>query len=333
MDSWYEYQLTKKIHGTGRKLVYIIDDDLLAIRPEISSAAYYGQNDVQGFIRGMIEMSDAIISPSPVLLERYVRDGRLAIRVEEPAIDPVPFELHDSNAPVKIGFAGSIDRKGDIEKLLGDVLFDIKQKYGNRVQFEFFGAIPSFAAELDANTIPYCHSYDAYRRILNDLRWDIGLAPMPDTPFHACKHYNKFVEYAAAGIVGIYSDVMPYTQLRGRKYEPILCVNNTKVWTEALSRLIESADRENMRRNLCALCEGPFSVRETSLTLLSYLDELDGETEPHMDGNWQLGKLKCGNVFWRGKSIICQYKLGVFPKVFGRLCNVLKGRGKTRDNI
>ena len=89
LDSWYEYQITRKLRKAGKTLIYIIDDDLLNIPPEISSAAYYGQKEIQGYIRGMIEMSDAILSPSPLLLKKYAVNGRRSIRIEEPAIDPL----------------------------------------------------------------------------------------------------------------------------------------------------------------------------------------------------------------------------------------------------
>ena len=38
LDSWYECQLTKLLHKAGKYLIYIIDDDLLNISPEVSSA-------------------------------------------------------------------------------------------------------------------------------------------------------------------------------------------------------------------------------------------------------------------------------------------------------
>ena len=133
LDSWYEYQLTKKLHRSGRFLIYVIDDDLLNIPQEISSALYYGQKEIQGYIRSMIEMSDAILSPSPLLLKKYAGKGKKAIQIEEPAIEPAPYRKHDPDQPVKIGFAGSIDRTGDIEGILREALPKIKKTYGGKL--------------------------------------------------------------------------------------------------------------------------------------------------------------------------------------------------------
>lgn len=265
LDSWYEYRLTQKLREAGEYLVYIIDDDLLNIPGEISSAAYFGKEEIQGYIRAMIEMSDAIVSPSPLLLEKYAVNGRKAIRIEEPAINPVPYRPHDPNGPVKIGFAGSNDRKDDIEGMLRDVLLDIRQAYGDRVQFEFFGVNPSFAGELGARCIPYCRSYEEYRQTLNSLQWDIGLAPMPDTPFHACKHYNKFMEYAAAGVVGVFSEIMPYTQLHAFEPAAVLCANHPEHWKAAIRDLIDSPEKREKLREACV----QIAAHELSIPVLS----------------------------------------------------------------
>lgn len=275
LDNWYEYQLARRLHEAGRTLVYILDDDLLNIPPEVSSAKYYGQKEIQGYIRGMIALSDAILSPSPLLLEKYARDGRRAIQIEEPAIDPVEYRPHDPARPVKIGFAGSIDRTDDLEHILKDALIRIKQEYGERVEFEFFGAIPSFADQLNATCIPYCDSYDEYRRMLNARQWDIGLAPMPDTPFHACKHYNKFVEYAAAGIVGVYSNVYPYTRITAFFGCGKLCDNNPKDWAKAIRSLIGDWEyRETIRRKGIENAHCELSVNRSANALLSDIETL-----------------------------------------------------------
>ena len=249
LDSWYEHHLFRMLRQAGKYLVYIIDDDLLNIPLGIRSESYYRQPEIHGYIREMIEMSDAILSPSPLLLKKYAVNGKKAVQIEEPALYPVSYRPHDPAAPVKIGFAGSIDRKADLESIMKDAMLQIKQAYGSRVVFEFFGAIPSFADELEARCYPYTESYDEYRQKLNELAWDIGLAPMPDTPFHACKHYNKFVEYAAAGIAGIYSDLPPYTLLSAFPDCAVRCENQAKAWVDSMRRMLDNRPgRERMRK-------------------------------------------------------------------------------------
>lgn len=316
LDCWYEYQLTKELKEAGKYLIYIIDDDLLNIPPEISSAAYYWQKEIQGYIRGMIEMSDAILSPSPILLEKYAINGRKAIQIEEPAIDPVPYKPHDPNKPVKIGFAGSIDRTSDIESILRDVLIRIKQEFGSSVQFEFFGAIPSFANEIDAKCIPYCNSYDEYRKTLNSLEWDIGLAPMPDTPFHACKHYNKFVEYAAAGIVGVFSDIQPYTRLRKAFGWNLLCRNDSTIWCEELAKLIKYRDGlETYRKQIVQLTEKELSIQAVTDEMGMIVLELPVSSRRHISKKRDVMAIKLRGRCHRVYTLFRKYGIKL-PKVF-----------------
>lgn len=306
LDSWYEYQLTKKLCEAGKYLIYIIDDDLLNVPPGISSAAYYGQKKIQSYIRRMIEMSDAILSPSPLLLQKYAVHSRKAIQIEEPAIGPVSYKPHDPKMPVKIGFAGSIDRTGDVESILKGAMLRIKREYGDRVAFEFYGAIPSFAGQLDARCISYCDSYDEYRRTLNSLEWDIGLAPMPDTPFHACKHYNKFVEYAAAGAVGIYSNVMPYSRLQPLGQDLALLVGAEQdAWFKALYALInDRTELERKRQLVIQYAVKEMNIAVTADALIEQLYMLKAERSMKEYPFGMMLKEKLYAVFERGYRAI-----------------------------
>lgn len=303
-DSWYEYQLAVRLRRDGRYLIYIIDDDLLNVPSMIDSAAYYNQPQIQNNIRRMIDLSDAILSPSVKLLKKYTKKTQLPICIEEPATNVKKFISHDDSRPVKIGFAGSIDRVSDLEGILKTALMSIKDMYGDRVCFEFYGAIPSFADKLGARLIPYCDSYDDYRRTLNELDWDIGLAPMPETEFHSCKHYNKFIEYAASGIVGIFSNVEPYTQLRNLSPNAILCDNETDRWVDAISTLVEdSGQRESGREKAVACARNWFSIEVTSGELQCSLDKIV-INEHKEDVKYQLGILKGMGILFRGISFI-----------------------------
>lgn len=301
LDNWFEYHLAKQLHEAQKPLIYIIDDDLLNVPSDISLSSYYSLPRIQTYIRSMIAFSDAIISPSPLLLQRYATNGKVAIQIEEPAINPIPFTPHDSNRPVTIGFAASVTRTGDMESILQESLEAIKTKYRSRVQFVFFGAIPSFAQSLEASAIPYCNSYDDYRQMLNTAKWDIGLAPLPDTAFHACKHYNKFVEYSAAAILGVYSAVMPYTRLKDIGEYCILCDNTTDAWTQALSELIDDAPkRERLRAQANAYVNEKMNVPVCADNLFTQLEDLLFKSSPPVrQKHWKLRRLKIGMLLSR----------------------------------
>ena len=313
LDNAYELALARCLKSAGKKLLYIIDDDLLNVPPECSSSAYYSQNEIRSCIQDMIALSDGLISPSPLLAEKYTQPGQMCFWIEEPSIDPIPFTEHHG-FPIRIGFAGSVDRTGDLQMILGTALTRLKKEYGDKLQFVFFGAIPDFAADLKAISVPYKDSYSAYRQELNQQAWDIGLAPMPDTPFHACKHYNKFCEYAAAGIMGVFSAVSPYTRIAQRYDGAVLCDNDPESWYAQLKNLIDdSQKREALRMEASRNANGSLCVASVAeeffsaaSEILSYQDDGKG----HITG---IGRLRIKGYFTRFRNLWKEYGFGIFP--------------------
>ena len=113
------------------------------------------------------------------------------------------------------------------------------------------------------------HSINDYRAYLdnmarlklNELQWDIGLAPMPQTEFHSCKHYNKFIEYAASAVAGIYSRVEPYSRLEKWEGFGLFSSNDATDWYNNIKSLIDNRDRmEAVRKKACEYASGPLSV-------------------------------------------------------------------------
>ena len=321
LDSWYELQIVKKLKAAGKTLIYLMDDDLLNVPGEVTSASYYNQACIQRFIREMIRLSDGILSPSPRLLEKYA-GGKLALRTEEPALQPLPYAPHEPGKPVKIGFAGSVDRMGDLEEILREALTQVKQKCGEKVEFQFFGAAPAFAEALGARCVPYTESYDRYRETLNGLGWDIGLAPMPETEFHACKHYNKFTEYAAAGIAGIYSAVPPYDRLEAFPGCGVLCGNRAEEWAEAIRSLAEDREkREEIRRKASECARGPLDLSRVSDELFRLLPQPRRGQAPCRFG--PLLPLKAVNILKRFHTSLRAHGAGGFLRM-------IAGRGLAR---
>lgn len=281
-DSELDIYWAEKMRRSNKYIIYILDDDLLNIATGLSVSKYYQRKEVKSSIKKLISLSDRFLSPSPELISKYGGDSKKSALIEEPSLylkeNPV-FRMEQR--PVKIGFAGSIDREGDLNQLLDDVVGEISSKYGDLVKFEFFGARPKFIEKFSLTYYRYEGSYQAYQNKMNELNWDIGLAPLPDTPFHNCKHYNKFIEYSSFGVVGVYSNVNPYTRIVKSYENGILCANNKQQWVEALSNLIENPDiLGKMRENAFNQVKDGFSLEAISRILLQAEPEIESYHSP-----------------------------------------------------
>lgn len=264
-DSELDVAIAKKCKKTDKKLVYVMDDDLLQVPEYISSGLYYACHEVRTSICTLLSMCDVFLSPSDILRIKYGGDKSAAI--EEPS-SQYPERLARSRYPVRIGFAGSIDRTDDVDALLGSVVKTLLTRFGDRISIEFLGAHPQIADDCKLRCIPYCDDYKTYQKTMEELNWDIGLAPMPQTPFHTCKHYNKFVEYAGMGLAGVFSDMVPYTRVVRDGENGLLCANTPETWITAVSRLIEDDTlRERISQNARHQAETEFSVEATALSL------------------------------------------------------------------
>ena len=304
LDSVYERKLAEIVHKAQTYLIYVIDDDLLNLPKQISSAFYYNQKMIRDSINRMLDISDAIISPSPLLLDKY-GEGKTKLQVEEPIVYPSKYTVHKMDSAIKIGFAGSIDRTADLENILYETLKTIKDKYKDRVQIEFFGAVPCFAEELDANCLDYIDSYESYINKLNSLNWDIGLAPLPNSDFHKCKHYIKIIEYAGSGVYPIYSNQGPYLRFNEKYGIGTMVSNDKDDWVKAIEELINDRflldkNRQLVNEKMCNL----LSLEECSKALKKQLDEKVILQESVKNASVNLALLKIEGSFNRGISLI-----------------------------
>lgn len=315
-----EMKLVKYFKDMGKYLVYVLDDDLLNIPNYVSCYKSYNNPKMHNRIKTIMSLCDCLLSPSPELLKKYGKYFDKMICIEEASLGNNEHNIkRNSNSPIRIGFAGSIDRVGDIENIISDAVGNIVQKYGKKVEIEFFGAKPSFADKLGLKYTPYCESYDEYRQIMSKNRWDIGLAPMLDTPFNNCKHYNKFIEYSGYGIVGIYSDVKPYNEIVRSGDNGLLCKNTTEGWTDAISLLIDNQDLLHKISDRC------FNEAQTTLSVAATASKLQnafGEILKYKASKKILFRVR----FWKtiygvsmGRDIIERHGLGVFKAIRKRI--------------
>jgi len=245
-----EHRIMQESRRLGKYLIYFLDDDLLNIPETSNSFQYFNMTHIRENIFNIMRICDCLWTTNPNILNKYRSFFDKAVVIHAPAMLLGELPEFVPRNEIKIGFAGSIDHEPFLESFLGKVIKEVLQKNSSRVKFQFFGAKPKFPDFGRAiEYLPYANNHEKYAEVMKSLRWDIGLAPLPSSEFHACKYFNKFLEYAAVGAAGIYSNVEPYTFIVKHKINGLLVDNEVKAWVEAIQSLIDDAELRQKIRN------------------------------------------------------------------------------------
>lgn len=248
-DTDIDAYVSKVARKAGKHLIYVLDDDILNCPSYLSCAPYYLLKSTQNNIKTIMANCDTFLTPSPVLLEKYGSSFKNKFLISEPSLNRI--KVKEKNPKIKIGFAGSIDRVQDINEILENTIERLVNKYQDKIEIEFMGAKPRFLERLGLKFLPYQDGYDAYTAYMASMNWDIGLAPMPESKFHECKYFNKYIEYASFGIVGVYSNVKPYVFGIKDNENGLLVNNDSDSWFNAIAKLI---DDDELRTRISKNC-------------------------------------------------------------------------------
>jgi glycosyltransferase involved in cell wall biosynthesis len=84
--------------------------------------------------------------------------------------------------------------------------------------------------------------YVGFRRYIASQTDAVGIIPLDDTPFGACKSAIKFMDYALAGIPSVCSAVAPYSDVVRQGENGLLADNTSDSWFDAIARLCTSVE-------------------------------------------------------------------------------------------
>jgi len=157
----------------------------------------------------------------------------------------------EPDRPIRLVYAGSPSHADDLE-FLHEVMTQLRSELPGRLELDVVGGEPRGTGEAwyHRREIPAGQaSYPDYVALLRRWRadWDIGVAPLLDTPFNRHKSDLKFLEYTGLGLPGVYSDLEPYrTVVDGST--GLVRRNDVAAWSEAIVRLAQDAElRDRMR--------------------------------------------------------------------------------------
>lgn len=251
--------LIGQIRTSGAKLVYQIDDDLLHHaakdnRPE------KGRSCVPIFL----EQADGVIVSTPALRHRYLRYNP-RVHLIRNALDErlltkwggsdLPHMFHSKS--LTLGYMGTMTHDDDLMLVL-PALAEIGRISPYPIELQIIGGIYNENIWQKVNSLPFPvrrieRGATEYPQFLpwftSNVRWDIALAPLVDTPFNRAKSDIKFLDYAALGAPGIYSHLPVYAESVRQGETGLLTDNDTASWVKALRSMIEQPE---LRRELAA---------------------------------------------------------------------------------
>ena len=242
----------RRAHLAGRTVVSFFDDDLLAHKPEAPWRL--------SAMRRTLADSDVILSSSRRICEKY-KDLTYGKRTSVIDMMVSPDQIHPrvkkpDNAPVKFVYAANPGHVRYFDEFIRPVFGEFAERFGKKVSFTFVGVRPELPEFEDLMDLRFVKGMplQEYRDFMASEHFDVGIAPMEDTEFTRCKYFNKYIEYSMVGVMGIYSDIIPYTYVVRDHENGLLAANTREGWlntlTEAASdpdladRMVESAQKD-----------------------------------------------------------------------------------------
>ncbi|MFK7699185.1 glycosyltransferase [Pseudomonas caspiana] len=207
----------------GVPVIYHIDDNLLEIPHSLGAEIQKVQGATQVIEqrRYLLGSCDLIYASTPYLaehLQKLYPEQKVFFGMYAPYMAAQVGEIPKRHRTSQVfGYMGSKGHQEDLELVSPSIARLLEER--DDLRFEVFGTIqmPSellrFGDRVKSHKVN--QAYSGFLTTLATLNWDIGLAPLVDEPFNLCKAPTKFVEYTAAGIpvvasnIAVYRNVMP----------------------------------------------------------------------------------------------------------------------------
>ncbi|WP_096700268.1 class I SAM-dependent methyltransferase [Magnetospirillum sp. 15-1] len=262
-------------------LVLDVDDDLTALGKDHPEHAAYGE--AAKAMEELAKAANIIVASTPVLADTF---GRWPdkVRVLANALDESLW-FAGNHAParterghVALLYAGTATHGADLA-LLRPALDMARQETGLDIRLSVIGGEPTGAGQdwYERVDVPLSMvSYPAFARWMraNAAAWDIGLAPLVDTPFNRAKSALKYLEYSALGLAGAYAALPPYEGVVQDGVNGLLVGPSAEAWGAAVARLAKDADlRRTMANAAFADVSRSHVMRGQSLRLRDILRE------------------------------------------------------------
>lgn len=232
---------------TKTRFAMSVDDNIFQIDP-LNPIFTVLDEKYLNFMKVIVEDASYIIASTEPLAE-VLRERRVDKRPETVVVIPnmistdhYKHESYDNGDKIVIGYMGGSSHYGDLHNTgLMDALRQIMHENKN-VYFETVGMpIDSYLPKARQRFIGGERGHEAWYKLFGTLKFDIGLAPLEDTPFTRCKSNIKWQEYSIMGATVVASKVGPYGDTIKHGSDGWLVENNYESWYNALKILVQNS--------------------------------------------------------------------------------------------
>jgi glycosyltransferase involved in cell wall biosynthesis len=227
----------------GKPIIYELDDDLLDLPAAVEASEAHRDPNRARQLREYLASANLVRVYSERLREKIATINPSVTRVDGP-VDwtLIPHEPSQKKSDrIRIVYATSriVD---DLANIFADDVLRVLGEFPDQVELTLWGCRPEKLVDHPAvRARAFVTNYDRFFSQFARAGFDIGLAPLLNDPFYLAKSNNKFREYAACRIAGVYSDVAVYDCVQNG-VTGLRVPNERGAWFDALARLIRDAD-------------------------------------------------------------------------------------------
>lgn len=267
--------LTYKEKHIDKPTIYFMDDNMFKFHELGSEYDYLQPGTVyyENLVK-QVSVSHLVASYNPIISEdcREYNSRIISLSTNIPGRF-LSGNTRSSSGKIKIAMFSGMARIKVVQNIWPS-LERISEKYGDRIEFHFWGINPEMYGTLSSSVFyePFTHSYDMYVERLQNSQFDFHICPL-DSEFDASRSKSpvKFLEGAVAGAVGIFSNVSPYRHLPDLA---CLKVDKYEDWFEVMDRALtmDIRVRQNMLTYAQKFIVDNYSTESQAKRFLTALD-------------------------------------------------------------